>query len=187
MLAEWQARQLLLMGSEPEPVNISESSGRFTFTDFSVIDETARPGRGSRTAIIRSASGKIMRAMGRSPSRSDNGGFFDDVAHEPRGVPVAPVGLRHPIAVGAAHQQFVTALGGQGEPGFPLPETVFAFVLAERCSLPGLAAVARQIHPSNARVAAKGDPARRIGRAGWQALAGFDVRQERARRHLADG
>src|SRR5690242_8259513 len=113
------------MASAPAPVNISESSGRSTLTDFSTMGESARTGTGSRTATINMVSGKVVRTMVKASSTRNDGRCFDDVAHEAGRIPIAPVRLRHPTAVGAADHQRVAALGRQGDLGFPLPKSIF--------------------------------------------------------------
>ena len=78
----------------------------------------------------------------------------------PAGFQLAWSGCATPSAVGAADHQRVAALGGRREMRVPAAEAVLALVLAEPRGLPGLAAVAGEIHPLHAAVAAEGDAAR---------------------------
>src|SRR5215472_8241213 len=110
MAAEWQARQLLLIASDPGPGNIFPLSGRSTVTDFNAIGGCVRADVGTSTAPISSASGSILRDIGPSSSGRDNRGRFYDVAHEPGRIPIGLGGLRHAIAVGAANHERMVAL-----------------------------------------------------------------------------
>src|ERR1700730_13358317 len=61
MPAEGQARQLLLIASDPGPSNILSLSGRSTLTDFSSKGVAARAARGIDAALSKMKSGMRLR------------------------------------------------------------------------------------------------------------------------------
>src|SRR4029077_8049717 len=72
------------------------------------------------------------------------------------------------------------------EGDLPLAETVLAFVPAELCLLPGVAAIVGEIDPSDACIAAKSYSARRRRGTGLQGVARLDVGDEGTRNHSGD-
>src|ERR1700730_17146160 len=119
-------------------------------------------------------------------SADHHGRLLDDVAHEPAGVPVGRIWLRLAAAAGATDHQPLRSLRRWSKADLPLAEAVLAFILAELCLLPGLAAVAGEVHPRNSGIAAEGDPAREGGRTRLQRVALLDVCDEGTRRHPID-
>src|SRR6516225_2385387 len=73
MPAEWQARQLLLIASDPGPGNILPGSGRSTVTDFRVSVGAAPPANGTSMPAARSARGRVVRNMGGPPQAATTG------------------------------------------------------------------------------------------------------------------
>src|SRR5882757_9775107 len=186
MSAEWQARQLLLIASAPGAFgNMSSPGGRSTLTDFSDNWLSARAQTGARATPTTRAIGSRARAI-LSSSGDHDGRPLDDVAHEPTRIPIGRVGLRRATAVGAAGHQHLISLGRRGEVELPLSETVLAFVRAERRFLPALAAIAREIDPRYAGIAAERDAARECRSADLQRVALLDVCDEGSRHHTAD-
>src|SRR6266849_840452 len=186
MSAEWQARQLLLIASAPGPFgNMSSPGGRSTLTDFSDNWLSARAQPGARATPTTRAIGNRARPI-LSSSGDHDGGPLDDVAHEPARIPIGRVGLRLAAAAGAADHQHLISLGRRGEAALPLSETVLAFVRAERRFLPALAAIAREIDPRYAGIAAERDAARDRRSADLQRVALLDVCDEGSRHHTAD-
>src|SRR5216683_6782887 len=186
MSAEWQARQLLLIASAPGPFgNMSPPGGRSTLTDFSDSWLSARAQTGAKATPTTRAIGSRACPM-LSSSGNHDGGPLDDVAHEPARIPVGRLGLRLAAAAGAADHQHLISLGRRGEAVLPLSETVLAFVRAERRCLPALAAIAREIDPRYAGIAAERDAARERRSADLQRVALLDVRDEGSRHHTAD-
>src|SRR6267154_923063 len=186
MSAEWQARQLLLIASAPGPFgNMSTPGGRSMLTDFNDNWLSARAQTGAKATPTTRAIGSIVRNMLPS-SREYDGCLLDDVAHEPARIPVGRVGLRLAVAAGAADHQHLTSLGRRGEAVLPLSETVLAFVRAERRCLPAFAAIAREIDPRYAGIAAERDAARERRGADLQRVTFLDVRDEGSRHHPAD-
>src|SRR6266481_2752895 len=182
MSAEWQARQLLFTASAPGPFgNMSSPGGRSTLTDFSDNWVSARAQNGARTTPTRASSSKTRPIL--SSSGDYDGGPLDDVAHEPARVPIGRVGLRLATAAGAADHQHLISLGRRGEAVLPLSETVLALVGAERRCLPAPAAIAREVDPRYAGIAAERDAARERRSAGLQRVALLDVRDEGSRHH----
>src|SRR5260370_1590556 len=178
MSAEWHARQLLLIASAPWPVNIRSLWGRSTLTDLSWRGAAADPANGATTARVMSASDSIFWRMVDSPLARNDGSCFDDVAHEPRRVPVGLIGLRNIVGVGTADHERIVAVRRQREPGFPPPKTLLALVVPELPSLPSPAAIPREIHACNAPVATERDPACERRRAGAHLRARPYVRDE---------
>src|SRR5260370_1516484 len=186
MSAEWQARQLLLIASAPGPFgNRSSPGGRSALTDFSGNWLWARAQTGAKATPTTRAIGSRVRTM-LSSSGDHDGRPLDDVAHEPTRIPIGRVGLRRATAAGAADHQHLTSLGRRVEAELPLSETVLAFVRAERSFSPALAAIAREIDPRYAGIAAKRDAARERRTADLQRGALLDVRDEGSRHHSAD-
>src|SRR6266404_331798 len=186
MSAEWQARQLLFIASAPGPFgNMSSPGGRSTLTDFSDSWLSACAPTSARATPRTRAIGSKMRPI-LSSSGDHDVGPLDDVAHEPARVPIGRVGLRLATAAGAADHQRLISLGRRGEVELPLSETVLAFVRAEYRFLPVLAAIAREIDPRYARIAAERDAARERRSAELQRVALLDVRDEGSRHHSAD-
>src|SRR5260370_19365547 len=158
MSAEWQARQLLLIASAPGQFgNMSWAGGRWTLTEFSDNWLSACAQNGARATPTTRAIGSRARPIP-SSSGDHNGAPLDDVAHEPTRIPIGRVGLRLAAAAGAADHQHLTSLGRRVEAELPLSETVLAFVPAERSFSPALAAIAREIDPRYARIAAQPNP-----------------------------
>src|SRR6266481_359633 len=186
MSAEWQARQLLLIASAPGPFgNISSPGGRSTLTDFGDNWLWARAQTGAKATPATRAIGSRVRTM-LSSSGDHDGRPLDDVAHEPTRIPIGRVGLRRTTAAGAADHQHLTSLGRRVEAELPLSETVLAFVRAELSFSPALAAIAREIDPRYAGIAAKRDAARERRSADLQRVAFLDVGDEGSRHHPAD-
>src|ERR1700704_4870399 len=186
MSAEWQGGEMFFIAAPPGAFgNMSSPGGRSTLTDFSDNWLSARAQTGARATPTTRAIGSRARAM-LSSSGDHNGGPLDDVAHEPTRIPIGRVGLRLAAAAGAADHQHLISLGRRGEAVLPLSETVLAFVRAERRCLPAFAAIAREIDPRYAGIAAERDAARERRSADLQRVALLDVRDEGSRHHSAD-
>src|SRR5260370_3118722 len=186
MSAEWQPRQLLFTASACGPFgNMSSPGGRSTLMDFSDNWLSARAQNGAKATPTTRAIGSRARPI-LSSSGDHDGGLLDDVAHEPTRVPIGRVGLRLATAAGAADHQHLISLGRRGEAELPLSETVLAFVRAEHRFLPALAAIAREIDPRYAGIAAERDAARERRSADLQRVAFLDVGDEGSRHHPAD-
>src|ERR1700730_838463 len=97
MSAEGQARQLLLIASDPGPGNISPLSGISTVTDFRAISDSVRPEIGASTATIRSASGSILRNMAGLPQAAINGVASMTLRMNPEGFQLAWAGCATPL------------------------------------------------------------------------------------------
>src|ERR1700730_1210975 len=78
-------------------------------------------------------------------SADHDGRLLDDVAHEPARVPVGCIGLRLAAAARAADHHPLRSFGRWSKADLPLAEAVLAFILAELCLLPSLAAVAGEV------------------------------------------
>src|SRR3979490_2063455 len=186
MVADGSAKEMLLVGAAPGPFgNISSPAVRPPLTDFSDNWLSARAQTGAKATPTTRAIGSSARPM-LSSSGDHDGGPLDDVAHEPARLPVRRPGLRPPAAAGAADHQHLISLGRRREAVLPLSETVLAFVRAERRCLPALAAIAREIDPRYAGIAAERDAARERRSADLQRVALLDVRDEGSRHHSAD-
>src|SRR4029077_18894503 len=98
----------------------------------------------------RTRAGSMKRYIVWVSSRRNEIDRFDDVAHEPRGVPVGCGRLRLAVLVRATDHQTNFAGRRRREPGLPLPEAVFARINSELRQLPGLAAVDRDVNASHA-------------------------------------
>src|ERR1700754_2620312 len=108
MSAEWHARQLLLIASEPGPAgNILSLSGRSILSDFSSNGGAAPAAGGADATPNRTTSGSRLRRIENSPSYCNEFDRFDDISHEAGRIPIRHVGLRHAVAIGAADRQTV--------------------------------------------------------------------------------
>src|ERR1700754_3712056 len=108
MSAEWHARQLLLIASEPGPSgNILSLSGRSIFSDFSSNGGAACTTEGIDTTPSRTTTGRRLRSIVNSPSYRNDIDRFDGISHEARGIPIRCIWLSHAVAIGTADQQAV--------------------------------------------------------------------------------
>src|ERR1700680_965799 len=177
--AEWQARQLLLIASDPGPAgNMASLVGTSTFGDFKVVIGAAWPGCGARTRPRTASIGRTSRSMAGFSSGRDHMGGFNGVEQVACRIPDPEIGLRLVPGVGATNHQVARAARRQRELRLPLPEAVFALVGTELGRLPALAAIDRQIDAGNAAIAAEGDAPRRSRRARRHAVAVADVGDE---------
>src|ERR1700755_2147038 len=99
---------------------------------------------GVDSTVVKRPTAMIVRCM-RSSLCGSQLHCFDHVSHEATVVPVCFSRLDFARKVCAADHEGVIALGGQRDTGFPLAETVFAIVLAERGGLPSVAAIGRDL------------------------------------------
>jgi hypothetical protein len=88
------------------------------------------------------------------------------------------LGLSGAAAAGTSDHQHVLSRDRHGETDLPSAAAVFALILAELRLLPALAAIAGEIDPRYARIAAKRDAARKRRRASPQRIARLDIRDE---------
>src|ERR1700730_13299739 len=148
MPAEWQARQLSLMASDPGPDGkVLSLSGRSTVIDFSSTSVAARPANGKTTvAAIRTMPVITgFRNMISSSSDRDHIHRLDYVAHEPTRIPIGRVGLRLAAGAGASDHQYVLSRDRHADADLPLAEAVLALILAELRLVPTRAAIAGEI------------------------------------------
>src|SRR6267142_3157309 len=120
------------------------------------------------------------------PSSDDDVRLLDHVAHEPTWIPIGRVGLYLATGAGAPYHQHLGTRSRWREGDRPLAETVLAFVPAELCLVPGVAAVVGEIDPRDACIAAKSYSARQRRGTGLQGVASLDVGDEGTRNHTAD-
>src|ERR1700739_631311 len=125
MPAEWQARQLLLAASAPGPRNMRSPLGKSTFTDLRTSLSAACPPSGARAAVAMRALISVRGTM--FGSHHDHRRLLDDVAHEPRRIPIRRVGLGLAAAVRAPSHQHPGSLCRRRKLDLPLPEAVLAF------------------------------------------------------------
>src|SRR4030081_2049610 len=180
--AEWQARKLLLIASDPGPAgNIVSLLGTSSFSDFNVVIVAAWPRCGNRTRPRTATIGRTARSILRSSSGGDHMGRLNGIEQVAGRIPDPEIGLRLVPGIGAANHQGARAAPRQRELRLPLPETVCPLVGAELGRLPALAAIDRKIDASNAAIATKGDAPRQSRRPGRNAVAVADVGDERPR------
>src|SRR6202140_2698017 len=192
--AEWQARQLLLIASDPGPAGKNPSpGGTSSFSDFNVVMVSAWSGCGNRARARTAATGRTARSIPGSSSGRDHMGRFNGVVHVAGRIPDLELGLRLVLGVGAANHQGARAARRQRKLRLPLPKAVCSLIDTKLRRLPALAAIDRQIDAGNAAIAAEGDAARRSRRPRRHAVAVTDVGDERPRRiaghrhHLESG
>src|SRR5689334_612427 len=150
--------------------------GRSTFTDFSESFCSPYAASGPSTDNAISAMSNSLRHIF-FPSGRENRRLLDDIAHETARIPIRRVRLRLAAATRASHHQDLRSGRGR-ERALPLTETICAFVLAELRLLPALPAVAGEIDPSHARIAAEGDAAGERRGARRKFVARLDVGDE---------
>src|SRR4029077_19085115 len=108
--AEWQARQLLLIASEPAPAgNIAALVGTSSFGDFNVVTVAAWPGCSNRTSPRTAGIGKAARSIFGFSSGGDHTGGFNCIEQIAGRIPYPEVGLRLILAVGATNHQGLRA------------------------------------------------------------------------------
>src|ERR1700688_4426221 len=123
--AEWQARQLLLIASDPEPAgNIISLVGTSTFGDFNVVICAVWPGCGNRTRARTATIGRTSRSIACFPSGRDHMGRLDGIEHVAGRIPDPEIGLRLVPGVGATNHQGARAARRQRELRLPLPKAV---------------------------------------------------------------
>src|SRR3979490_2193036 len=122
--AEWQARELLLIASDPGPGNIASLAGTSTFGDFNVVIVAAWPGCDKRTRPRTATIGRTSRGIAGSSSGRDHMGRFNGVVHIAGRIPDPEIGLRLVPGVGATNHQRVRAARRQRELRLPLSKAV---------------------------------------------------------------
>src|ERR1700716_4438945 len=163
--AEWQARQLLLIASDPGPAgNIVSLVGTSSFSDFNAVIVAASPGCDNRTRPRTATIGRTARSIPGSSSGRDHMGRFNGIVHVAGRIPDLEIGLRLVLGVGVTDHQGARAARRQRELRLPLPKAVCPLVGTELGRLPALAAIDRQIDAGNAAVAAEGDAQHRSRR-----------------------
>src|SRR3982075_1204918 len=163
--ADGEARQLLLIASEPGPAgNIASLVGTSSFNDFNAVIVAASPGCGNRTRLRTATIGRTARSIPGSSSGRDHMGRFNGIVHVAGRIPDLEIGLRLVLGVGVTDHQGARAARRQRKLRLPLPKAVCPLVGTELGRLPALAAIDRQIDAGNAAVAAEGDAQHRSRR-----------------------
>src|SRR3981081_1893300 len=180
--AEWQARRLVLIASDPGPAgNIVSLLGTPSFSDFNVVIVAAWPRCGNRTRPRTATIGRTARSILRSSSGGDHMGRLNGIEQVAGRIPDPEIGLRLVPGIGAANHQGARAAPRQRELRLPLPKAVCPLVGTELGRLPALAAIDRQIDAGNAAIAAESDAPRRNRCPRGHAVAVADVGDERPR------
>src|SRR4030081_3244289 len=155
--AEWQARQLLLVASDPGPAgNIVSLVGTSSFSDFNAVIVAASPGCGNTTRARTATIGRTARSIPDSSSGRDHMGRFNGIVHVAGRIPDLEIGLRLVPGIGATNHQCARAARRQHELRLPLPKAVFPLIGGELARLPALAPIDRQIDTGNPAIAAEG-------------------------------
>src|SRR5258708_17668443 len=149
--AEWQARQLLLIASDPGPAgNIVSLVGKSSFSDFNAVIVAAWPGGGNRTRPRTATICRTARSIPGCSSGRDHMGRFNGIEQVSGRIPDPEIGLRLVPDVGATNHQGARAARRQREVRLPLPKAVCPLTGAELGRLPASAAIDRQIDAGNA-------------------------------------
>src|SRR5258707_3901561 len=144
--AEWQARQLLLIASDPGPAgNIVSLVGTSSFSEFKVVIVAAWSRCGNRTRLRTATAGRTVRSIPDSSSGRDHMDRFNGIEQVSGRIPDLEIGLRLVLGVGATNHQGARAARRQRKLRLPLPKAVCPLVGTELGRLPALAAIDRQI------------------------------------------
>src|SRR3979411_987642 len=135
--AEWQARQLLLIASDPGPAgNIVSLVGTSSFSDFNVVIVAAWPGCGKKTRPRTATIGRRARSIPDSSSGRDHVGRFNGIEQIAGRIPDLEIGLRLVLGVGATNHQGTRAARRQRKLRLPLPKAVCPLVGTKLGRLP---------------------------------------------------